>query len=477
MHDHPSHGPDHGDATTRRPWTTLALLVVAQFMVVLDITIVNVALPSIGRALDVAPADLQWVVTAYVLCSGGLLLIGGRAADVLGRRRIFLAGLLLFTTASLASGLAPSAGALIAARAVQGVGAALLTPAALSILTTTYHGPQRATALSVWGAVASAGVAVGVVLGGMLTTWLSWEWIFLVNVPVGLATAALAPRALPPGDGIERHGDRTLDVPGALAVVAGLVVLVYALSGAAEHGWGSARTLGLLALAAGLLAAFIAVERVVARPLVPPAVWRVGTLRTGTAMMLGVTGILAGAFFLNSLYLQRVLGWSALDTGLGFIPLVVAISLGVHGTSHLIGRVGSRVLVAGGLTLVAAGALLLALAPDDARYAADLLPGFLVLGLGVGLTFPAVSITALSRVDHERAGLASGLMSTAHEVGAALGVAALSAIATGSGLGASAAGYGDACLAAAVVAGLLGAVAAFALPAVRPAPGVQVAMH
>jgi EmrB/QacA subfamily drug resistance transporter len=464
-------------SSPHRSWSTLALVVVAQFMVVLDITIVNVALPSIGRALDVAVADLQWVVTAYVLCSGGLLLIGGRAADVVGRRRAFLAGLLLFTAASLASGLAPTAGALIAARAVQGVGAALLTPAALSILTTTYDGAQRATALSVWGAVASAGVAIGVVLGGMLTTWLSWEWIFLVNVPVGLATAALAPRALPPGDGIERPADRALDLPGALTVVAGLAVLVYALSGAAEHGWGSARTLGLLAVAAALLAAFAAVERAVARPLVPPALWRVGTLRTGAVMMLGVTGILAGAFFLNSLYLQRVLGWSPLETGLGFLPLVVAISLGVHGTSHLVGRAGSRVLVAGGLTLVSAGALLLALAPDHARYAPDLLPGFLVLGLGVGLSFPAVSITALSRVDHDGAGLASGLMSTAHEVGAALGIAVLSAIATGSGVGASAAGYGDACLAAAVAAGLLGGVAALALPAVRPVPGAHVAMH
>jgi EmrB/QacA subfamily drug resistance transporter len=461
----------------QRSWAALALLVVAQFMVVLDITIVNVALPSIGEALGFAAADLPWVVTAYVLCSGGLLLIGGRAADVLGRRRTFLAGLLLFTTASLACGLAPSAGALVAARAVQGTGAALLTPAALSLLTTTYHGAQRATALSLWGAVASAGVAVGVVLGGMLTTWLSWEWIFLVNVPVGLSAAALAPRVLPPGDGIERPAERALDLPGGLTVVAGLATLVYALSGAAEHGWGSARTLGLLGAAAVLLGAFAAIERAVARPLLPPALWRSGTLRTGAAMMLGVTGILAGAFFLNSLYLQHVLGWSALETGLGFLPLVVAIALGVHGTSHLVARVGGRVLVAGGLVLVSAGALLLALAPDDARYASDLLPGFLVLGVGVGLTFPAVSITALSDVDHERAGLASGLMSTAHEVGAALGVAALSAIAAGSGLGASAAGYGDACLAAAVVAGLLAAGAALALPVVRPAPGAAVGMH
>src|SRR4051794_924905 len=479
MHDQPAHDPHLHDDAPRRSWSALALLVVAQFMVVLDIAIVNVALPSIGRALDVAPTDLSWVVTAYVLCSGGLLLIGGRVADVIGRRRAFLAGLLLFTAASLASGLAPSADALIAARAAQGVGAALLTPAALSLLTTTYHGAQRATALSIWGAVASGGVAVGVGLGGMLTTWLSWEWIFHVNVPVGLVTALLAPRVLPAGGAVAR-GARALDVPGAVTVVAGLATLVYALTGAAEHGWGSARTLGLLAVAAALLMAFVAAERAVARPLVPPALWRSGTLRGGAVMMLGVTGIMAGSFFLNSLYLQRGLGWSALDAGLGFLPFVAAITVGVHGTSHLVGRVGTRRLAVGGLALVSAGALLLALAPDDARYAGDLLPGFLVLGVGVGLTFPAVSITALSRVGHEQAGVASGVMSTAHEVGAALGAAALSAVAAGTGSGAagiSAAGYGDACLAAAVVAGLLGAGAAVVLPVVRPAPGAHAALH
>jgi EmrB/QacA subfamily drug resistance transporter len=473
MHAHPH---DH-DAGPARSWAALALLVVAQFMVVLDITIVNVALPSIGRSLDFSAGDLSWVVTAYVLCSGGLLLVGGRAADLLGRRRTFLVGLLLFTAASLAAGLAPSAGALIAARTAQGVGAALLTPSALSLLTTTYHGAQRATALAIWGAVASAGVAVGVLLGGILTTLLSWEWIFLVNVPVGLTAAALTPRTLPPGDGILVAERRGLDLPGALTVVAGLVVLVYALSGAAEHGWGSARTLGLLAVAAVLLAAFAAIERAVDRPLLPPALWRVGTLRSGAVMMLGVTGVLAGVFFLNSLYLQRVLGWTALETGLSFLPLVVAIALGVHGTSHLVGRVGSRVLVAGGLALTSAGALLLALAPDDAGYVADLLPGFLAFGLGVGLALPAVSITALSRVDHERAGLASGLMSTAHELGAALGVAVLAAIAAGTGAGASAAGYGDACLAAAMVAGALGALAVLTVPVVRPAPGAAMGMH
>jgi MFS family permease len=272
-HDHPR---DAGPPPPRMPWAPLVLLAAAQFMVVLDITIVNVALPSIAAGLGFAPADLQWVVTAYVLCSGGLLLAGGRAADLLGRRRVFLAGLGVFTAASLACGLAPSPAALVAARAVQGAGAALLTPAALATVTALYHGPQRATALGIWGAIASAGVGIGVLFGGLLTTALSWHWVFLVNVPVGLAAAALTQRVVPaqPADRVHR----SLDLPGGLAVVAGLAVLVYALSRAPEHGWASARTLALLALATGLLEAFALIERTVARPLLAPSVWRVGSL-------------------------------------------------------------------------------------------------------------------------------------------------------------------------------------------------------
>ncbi|HET6548316.1 MAG TPA: MFS transporter [Solirubrobacter sp.] len=453
----------------RRPWALLALLVAAQFMVVLDISIVNVALPSIGAGLGFAKADLQWVVTAYVVFSGGLLLVGGRAADLFGRRRVFLAGLSLFTLASLACGLAPSAGALVTARAAQGAGAALLTPAALSIITATYSGAQRATALSIWGAIASAGVAVGVLLGGVLTTALSWHWVFLVNLPVGLAALALAPRVIP-AFAPER---RSLDLPGALAAVTGLALLVYALAGAAEDGWSSARTLLPLAAAAALLAAFARIERSVRAPLLTPSVWRVGSLVSGTLMMLGVTGVMVGMFFVNSLYLQGVLGWSALETGLAFLPFVGAITLGVHGTQHAIGRVGSRALMVAGLALVAAGALLLAVAPDQASYAADLLPGFVVLGLGMGLAFPAISITAMNDVTHGLAGAASGMLSTAHEIGAALGVAVLSAIAlAGSGLD-----YGAATLAAAVVAAALAILAAAVVPVVRPAAGAHVTVH
>jgi len=468
---------DHDGRAGRLPrtsWTPLALLAVAQFMVVLDITIVNVALPSIGAALGFAAADLQWVVTAYVLCSGGLLLAGGRAADLLGRRAVFLAGLGVFTAASLACGLAPSPTALVASRAVQGAGAAMLTPAALAIVTATYRGPQRATALGLWGAIASGGVAVGVLLGGLLTTALSWHWVFLVNVPVGSVAAVLTPRIVPSQPA--HRGRPSLDLPGVITVVAGLAVLVYALSGAAEHGWGSARTIGLLGVAAGLLAAFALIERSVARPLLAPSVWRAGSLVSGTVMMLGATGILAGTFFLNSLYLQDVLGWSALDTGLAFLPFVVAITAGVHVTSHAIGRAGSRALLVTGLLLAALGALVLALAPERASYAPDLLPGLVVLGLGVGVAFPAISITAMSDVAHDGAGVASGMLSTAHEVGAALGVAALSAIALVTDAG-TRLHYGDASLAAAIVAGGLAVLAAAVVPVVRPAPSAPVAMH
>jgi EmrB/QacA subfamily drug resistance transporter len=458
----------------RQPWAVLILLSVAQFMVILDITVVNVALPSIGEALDFAPADLQWVVTAYVLFTGGLLLLGGRATDLFGRRRVFLAGLATFTAASLASGLAPSPEALIAARAAQGLGAAMLTPGALSIITATYVGAQRAAALSAWGAIGSAGAAAGVVLGGMLTTWLGWEWVFLINVPVGLATGLLALRIVPRGSAVAA-GRGQLDLPGALSAVAGLVLLVYAVEGTGEHGWGSPRTLVLLAFSGVLLATFAAVERGVARPLLPPSTWRIRSLVSGVSLMFGATGLLVGAFFLNSLYLQHVLGASALETGLAFLPLMLAIGVGAHVASRLIARIGSRALATTGLGLIAAGALLLAVAPDHASYAADLLPALLILGLGVGFVFPAASVTTMSDVHEEGAGLASGLMTTGHELGAALGVATFSAVATAASTFPS--GYGSGFLVAAVLAAVLAAVTLVAVPAVRPTTKAPLTAH
>jgi predicted MFS family arabinose efflux permease len=296
--------------------------------------------------------------------------------------------------------------------------------------------------------------------------------VFLVNVPVGVVAGLLAPQVIPELSASGRR--RSLDPFGALSLVGGLAVLVYALSGAAAHGWGSARTIGLLALSAALLVAFGAIERTVAEPLIPPAIWRVNQVVSGAAIMLGATGILAGTFFLVSVHTQEVLGWSALHSGLAFLPFVGATALGVHLTSRVISRVGSRTLIASGLAIAAVGALVLSTVPDHASYVSALLPGLVVLGLGMGLTFPATSITVMNDVDHDTAGMASGVMSTAHEVGAALGTAVLSAIAVSAG---SAGFSGSAFVAAAVVAGALALAAAAVVPAVRPVAGTGVSAH
>jgi EmrB/QacA subfamily drug resistance transporter len=467
--------PRIGDAASEgRSWWILALIGLAQFMVILDVTVVNVALPSIGKALSFAATDLQWVVTVYVLFTGGLMLLGGRATDMLGRRRVFLVGLLVFTAASLASGLAWSPAALIVARAAQGFGAALLLPSALAIITTSYSGTQRTVALSIWGAIGSAGVAAGVLFGGVITTLLGWEWIFYINVPVGFVVAAGAVRLLPAVQALA-PARLKLDLLGAATVMVGLVTLVYAVVGTAQYGWGSGRTLLLLGVAAALLAAFIGIELRGREPLVPPATWRMRSLVSSAVVMLGATGILVGTFYLNTLYLQNVLGHSALRTGLSFLPLALVIFAAAHLGSHLLPHAGSRVVALGGLALMAIGALLLAAAPDRASYSTDLLPGFLLLGAGVGLVFVAVTVTAMADVRHEQAGLASGMMTTAHELGAAFGVAVLAAVATANGNPVS--GYGTGFLVAAAVAAVLAVVAVVALPSFRPAPGTQASMH
>jgi len=473
--------PGPHDAGDQRPWSLLILLCAAQFMVILDATIVNVALPSIRRSLGFAPTDLQWVVTAYVLATGGLLLLGGRAADLLGRRRAFLAGLATFTAASLASGLAPSSGALIASRAAQGVGAALLSPAALSILTTSYSGAQRARALSTWGAIGGAGAAAGVLLGGILTSWLDWRWVFFVNVPTGLITGLIALRLIPSGRPVRiAQGLRGLDLPGAATLVTGLVVLVYAVQGAATHGWASARTIGLLSVAAALLGAFASIERHVQRPLVSPSVWRLRSLVSSAAIMLGVTGILVGTSFLNTLFFQSVLGASPLVTGLEFLPGVLTVGVAAHLGPQLLTRFGARAVIAAGLLLVAAGDLVLSAAPANASYAVDLLPGLLLLGLGVGFAFVSISVTSMSDVDHEHAGLASGLITTAHELGGAAGVSLFSAVAfgatgvTGAGF---VTGYSRGTLVGAAIAAALALLAVVTVPQLRPTGAQRVALH
>src|SRR6266516_550594 len=377
----------------RRPWSLMVLLSVAQFMVILDATVVNVALPSIARSLSFAAGDLQWVITAYVLASGGLVLLGGRAADVAGRRRIFLAGLTVFTAASLASGIAPAAGALIAARAGQRLGAALLTPAALSVITTTYAGAQRATALGARGAIGGAGAAAGVLAGGILTTWLGWRSVFLVNVPVGVVAGLLSLR-LAPRHRPRRRFARELDLAGAALAVAGLVMLAYTLAGAPAHGWGSARTLLPLALALAVLAGFAAAERPARRPLVPAELWRARSLVAGALVMFGATGILVGTFFLNSLYLQDVQRASPLRVGLEFLPLALVIGAGAHLASRLLPLAGSRALIVAGLVVMGAGALLLTGVSARSGYLTGFLPGLLVVGMGTGLVFPATAVTA-----------------------------------------------------------------------------------
>ena len=472
-----------GAAGNQRPWTLLILLSVAQFMVILDATVVNVALPSIARSLGFQAGGLQWVVTAYVLASGGLVLLGGRAADVIARRRMFLAGLTVFTAASLASGLAPVAGALVAARFGQGAGAALLTPAALSIITTTYTGPQRARALGIWGAIGGAGAAAGVLIGGMLTTWLGWRTVFLINVPVGVIAGLVSLHLVPVARVTPRparRGARDLDLPGAGLAVAGLVTLAYALAQAPADGWTSVRTAWLLALAAVLLTAFAAAEVLARRagrpPLVPPQLWRNRPLVAGVLVMFASTGVLIATFFLNTLYLQDVQHASALRVGLEFLPLALIIGLGAHLASHLLPRVGSRLPIVVGFAAMAGGALLLTTVSARSGYVTGLLPGLVVTGLGTGLVLPATAVTGLSEIDDDRAGTASGMISAAHEIGAAFGVAVFSAVAVAAS-GGIGVGYQRGFEVAAAIAGVLALLAAALVPVVRPADGVPVSVH
>ena len=411
----------------RRPWTILGVMLMAQFMVILDVSVVNVALPSIGQDLDFTSTDYQWTVSAYVLLSGGLLLFGGRLSDLLDRRAMFLTGLGVFTAASLVSATASSATMMLLSRGAQGAGAAMLTPAALAIIMTTYTGRQRATALAIWGTIGSMGIAAGVLFGGILTTAFGWRAIFFINIPIGIVASILSLRAVAAGR--RTGGLRGLDVPGAVTAVAGLLALVFAIEGTRTEGWTSGQTLGSFALAGVLLAAFTMIERRVPAPLVPPATWRIRSLVSASTVMAVITGGVVGAIFLSSLFLQTVLGSSAIVTGLQFLPLAAAITVGAAVASKLLGRVTPKAMMTVGLLVVAAGAALLAGMDADPGYAADVLPGFLVIGFGVGPMFVAISVAAMAGIPHEQSGLASGLMMTGHEVGAALGVATLTAIA------------------------------------------------
>ena len=390
-----------------------------------------------------------------------------------------MTGMLVFTAASLFSGFASGATELIAARGAQGVGAALMTPAALSLIMTTYQGTQRAKGLALWGAIGGLGIAAGVVVGGALTTWAGWQAIFWVNVPIGVAALVAAARILPR----ETASPKTFaqfDTIGAGTLVSGLGMLMFAISGTESHGWTSARTVLALAAAAALLTGFVVAERRSAQPLVHPHTWSIKSLVSGTAVMLGVTGVLVGAVFLGSIFFQTVLGYSALRAGLAFLPLAAALVVGTHVAAHVSAHLSARVIAGTGLVIASGGSLLLAQATSDASYVANLLPGLVILGLGAGMVFVAVSASAMGGIPDSHAGMASGFMMTGHEVGAALGVAVISAIATSAGALTTAAGAADAFSrgfeAAAVLAIAFAAFAVVRMPATGGGGG-QMHMH
>jgi EmrB/QacA subfamily drug resistance transporter len=442
----------------QRRWIALILLCVAQFVVVLDASIVNVALPTIGRALHFSESNLPWVVNAYVLTFGGFLLLGGRVADLIGRRRLFMAGLVLFALASLLGGLASTSGQLIAARAVQGVGAAMLSPAALSIVTTTFaDGAERNKALGVWGAVAGSGGAAGVLLGGALTQGPGWEWVLWVNVPIGIIAALITPTLIAESRASAQR--RHFDFAGALAVTAGLSTLVYALVDANNAGWGSTQTILLLATAALLLLAFVVIEQRSRGPLMPFSILRIRTVSGAN-----VVGLLTGAslfsmFFFISLYMQQVLGYSAIHAGLSYLPLAVSIIVAAGIASQLVTRVGFKPVLGAGMALIAAGLLWFSQISVHGSFTSDILGPSLLAAVGLGFAFVPGTIAAVSGVPDREQGLASGMINTAQQVGGALGLAILSAIST-STIGSSHApavltrGFHDAFLAGAGIAAL-----------------------
>jgi EmrB/QacA subfamily drug resistance transporter len=409
-------------------WLVLAVTAAAQFMVILDVSVVNVALPAIKDDLHFSQEGLQWVITAYAILFGGVLLLGGRLADLLGRRRMFMAGVGLFTLASLLSGLASSEGELIVTRALQGLGGALLAPAALSIVVTTFReGHDRNVALAIWGAISGVGGAVGVLLGGVLTSYLSWSWIFFVNLPVGVAVLAVSPWLL--SESRVAVARRHFDVLGATSVTAGLMTLVYAITRASQHGWGNSVTIGLFATAAALIAAFVAIEARSPAPLLPLRIFRLRTLTAANATMLTVGAVAFGQFFLLTLYLQEVLRYSALQTGVAFVTITVTLIAVTNLAQKLTTRLGARPVLTTGLLLTAAGSALYARMPADGHYFWNVFPGLVVSGVGLALTFVPVMIAGLTGVEHADAGVASGLINTSRQIGGAIGLAVVTTIA------------------------------------------------
>jgi len=452
------------DRNSARRWL-LPVLLVAQLMVILDITAVNIALPHIATDLQLSGSTISWTITSYSLIFGSLLLLGGRAADLLGRRRMFLTGLTVFTASSLASATATSALTLFAARAGQGLGAAILSPAALSIITSSFHGPARAKALAAWGAIGGAGAAIGVIVGGVLTEFADWRMIFYVNLPVAVLLLVASLRVVPADTQKARW--RGLDLPGAALATTSIAAIVYGITQADSAGWTSIQThvCGLGGLAG--LAAFVAYELRIDAPLLRVERIADRAVGGGLVLMLAAAGSIFGLFLLCSLYLQNVLGWGPLTTGLAFIPLALSAGIGAHAAGHLVAKHGVRVPLAGAFAVGALGMILLSRVGEDGTYVRDVLPGMLVAGVGLGVAVVTVSMAILAGTRVEEAGMLSGLNSTGHEIGGTLGIAIFSTIAAGSGaiLGPQAvSGIGHAFLVAAAVATLASLVSIAVLP-------------
>jgi EmrB/QacA subfamily drug resistance transporter len=422
-------GPAPSALATRRGRLILALLTMVAFLDFVDASIVNVALPSIRSDLDFSVQSLQWVLSGYLLTYGGFMLLGGRAADLFGRRRVLVAGTILFALSSLTGGLAQSEAMLVGARLVQGMGAAMMLPAALSLLTTTFTGPDRAKALGVWGGVAGLASAVGVLLGGVLSEGPGWRWVLLVNEPVVLLLLAAMFWLLP--DDRRRPDLRRLDLRGGVLTTAGMLLLVYTLVKAPDVGWGAGRTIAGLAGAVALLAVFVVNEQRSRNPLVPLSIFRVrGLAAADITQLIGIAGIISMFFFLT-LYMQNVLGYSQIETGLSYLPLTFGVGIAAGVASQLLARVGTRPVMVAGALLAAGGVFWLSRVPVGGSYVADMLPGLLIASLGLGAMFVAVTTAANEGVPAEQAGLAAALLNASQQVGGALGLAIFSAIATG----------------------------------------------